>query len=100
MIEQPEALVPLDINITQSVGLVDFYNPKDHFIGEFDPKLLKQWMDKIMEYFQDEDVVYLAIHPSCDPLKTAKILSASSEHGDSIQVVICGTDCDDVKEIR
>ena len=31
---------------------------------------------------------------------TTKVLSAAAEHGDEIQVVVVGTDCDDVKEVK
>ena len=93
-------MTPLFTNTTNTVGLVDMNNPKDHFIGEFSPLLLKQWADMVLENFPDEDVVYLAIHPNQDPMVTTKVLSAASEHGDEIQVVVGGTDCDDVKEVK
>ena len=89
-------MTPLFTNTTNTVGLVDMNNPKDHFIGEFSPLLLKQWADMVYENFQNEDVVYLAIHPNQDPMNTAKVLAAAAEHGDEIQVVVCGTDCNDV----
>lgn len=88
-------MIPILTNATNTVGLVDMDNPKPDFIGEFDPLLLKQWADMVYEQFGN-DVVYLAIHKSKDPMNTARCLSAASEHGDSIQAMVCGVDCDDV----
>lgn len=89
-------MIPLSTNATNTVGLVDTNNPKADFIGEFNPLLLKQWVDMLMEHMGDEDVVYLAVHKSEDPMITSRVLSAAVEHGDEIQVMVVGTDCDDV----
>ena len=89
-------MIPLSTNATNTVGLVDSYNPKEDFIGEFDPVLLKQWVDLITDTFSAEDVVYLSIHKSTDPMNTARVLSAAAEYGDELQVMVCGVDNDDV----
>jgi hypothetical protein len=91
-------MIPISTNASNTVGLVDMNNPKDNFIGEFSPLLIKQWADMVCENFVGEDVVYLAIHKH--PVKSYRILSAASEHGDEIQVVVCGTDCDDIMEMK
>ena len=89
-------MIPISTNQSNTVGLVDMNNPKDHFIGEFDPNLLKMWAEQVAEIFAGEDCVYLSIHKHEDLMNTARVLSAASEYGDSIQVVVCGLDCDDV----
>jgi hypothetical protein len=89
-------MIPISVNSTNTVGLVDSYNPKEDFVGEFDPVLLKQWAELVVETFTGEDVVYLSVHKNPDPMNTTRVLSASIEHGDEIQVMVCGTDCDDV----
>ena len=86
-------------NESGTVGLVDMHNPKDRFVMEVDPFLLKQWAEMVHEQFAGEDVVYLSIHPHKDPANTTKHLSASAEYGDSLQVIVCGTDCDDVPKV-
>jgi hypothetical protein len=83
-------------NESNTVGLVNMANPKEAFIAEVDPVLLKQWAEMVAEQFAGEDVVYLAVHKHPDPHNTTRHLSAASEHGDELQVVLCGTDCDDV----
>jgi len=83
-------------NESKTVGLIDMYNPKEHFILEVDPLLLKQWGEMVYEQFQGEDVVYISVHPHPDKMNTTKHMSAAAEYGDSLQVVVCGTDCDDV----
>lgn len=83
-------------NESHTVGLVDMPNPKDAFIAEVDPLLLKQWAEMVHEQFQAEDVVYLSVHKHQDPMNTTRHLSAAAEHGDELQVVLCGTDCDDI----
>jgi uncharacterized membrane protein len=89
-------MIPINTNATGTVGLVEMNNPKSHFMMEVNPVLLKQWADAVMENLGTEDVVYLSVHRHTDPMNTARILSASAEYGDEIQVVVCGTDCDDV----
>ena len=89
-------MTPLSINASNTVGLVDMSNPKEDFIGEFDPVLLKQWAERVLENFAGEDVVYLSIHKNSDSMITARCLAASIEHGDEVQVIVCGADCDDV----
>lgn len=84
-------------NASHTVGLVMMYNPKDKFVAEVNPLLLKQWAEMVHEQFCKEDVVYLAIHDHPDPNNTTKHISASAEYGDELQVVLCGTDCDDIK---
>lgn len=91
----------LESNITQTVGLIDAYNPKDHFIGEFDPVLLLEWAQKVLDTYGPDDAVYIALHPSKDPNNnTSRFLAASAEHGDSIQVMLAGVDCDDVLKVK
>jgi hypothetical protein len=89
-------MIPISTNQSNTIGLVDMNNPKSHFIGEFDPTLLKMWAEQVAETFAGEDCVYLSIHKHEDRMNTARILAAAAEHGDSIQVVVCGVDCDDV----
>jgi hypothetical protein len=83
-------------NPSNTVGLIDMHNPKPDFILEVDPLLLKQWADMVHEQFGGEDVVYISVHNHPDPANTTRHMSASAEYGDSLQVVVCGTDCDDV----
>jgi len=89
-------MTPISTNATNTVGLVDMHNPCEHFIGEFEPKLLLAWAQQVAEMYAGEDCVYLSIHPSEDLMVTAKVLAAASEYGESLQVAVCGTDCDDV----
>lgn len=83
-------------NESHTVGLVEMNNPKDAFIAEVDPLLLKQWAEMVLEQFPNESVVYLSVHKHPDPMNTTRHISAAAEHGDELQVVLCGTDCDDV----
>lgn len=83
-------------NPSNTVGLVKFYNPKENFIMEISPLLLKQWADMVFDEFTFESVVYLSVHKSEDPMTTARCLSASKEYGDETQVSVCGPDNDDV----
>jgi hypothetical protein len=89
-------MTPLSINASNTIGLVDMHNPHEDFVMEIDPSLLKAWADMVADNFTGEDVVYLAVHKLDDPMQTARCLSASAEYGDEIQVMVCGTDCDDV----
>ena len=83
-------------NDSKTVGLIIMNNPKESFIAEIDPLLLKQWAEMVYEQFGAEDVVYISVHKHLDPMNSTRHLSASSEHGDELQVVVCGTDCDDI----
>lgn len=85
-------------NESKTIGLVEMNNPKDHFVCEVDPLLLKQWAEMVYDQFSGEDVVYLAVHKHPD--NSSRVLTASMEHGDELQVVVCGTDCDDIKEMK
>lgn len=94
-------VIILESNTTNTVGVVDVYNPKDHFIGEFDPVLLLDWAKKIVDVLGPDEQVYLALHPSKDPNNnTSRFLAASAEHGDSLQVIVAGVDCDDVLKVK
>lgn len=83
-------------NESGTVGLVNIANPKEAFVAEVDPLLLKQWAEMVYEQFPDEDAVYISVHKHADPHNTTRHLSAASEYGDELQVLLCGTDCDDV----
>ena len=83
-------------NPTGTVGIISMYNPKDAFIAEVNPLLLKQWAELVYEQFQFDDVVYISLHKHPDSMNTVRHLSATEEFGDEVQVVLCGTDCDDV----
>lgn len=85
-------------NPSRTVGLVIMNNPKSDIIAEVNTLLLKQWAEMVHEQFGNEEVVYIAMHRHTDPKNTARILTASAEHGDELQVIVCGTDCDDIKE--
>jgi len=92
----PEKTEVLTKNDTATVGVIKSYNPKEDFVMEVKPSLLKEWAGEIITHLGTEDVIYLSVHRHTDPMNTARILSASAEYGDEIQVVVCGTDCDDV----
>jgi hypothetical protein len=85
-------------NESRTVGLVIMHNPKPDVIAEVDTLLLKQWAEMVHEQFGSEEVVYLALHKHPDPNNTTRVLTASAEHGDELQVVLCSTDGDDIKE--
>ena len=89
-------MIPLTTNPDGTVGVIDAYNPKDDFILEVNPRLLKEWSDEIMTHLGSEDVVYLSVHKHEDPMETTRCLTASAEYGGSLQVMVIGTDCDDV----
>ena len=89
-------LIPISTNSTNTVGLVDMNNPKEDFIMTVNPLLLKHWAEMVMENFAGEDCVYLSVHKNHDPMVTARVLCAAAEHGEELQVVVCGTDNDDV----
>lgn len=93
MTEQPLIILS---NASNTVGLISMHNPKDHFIAEINPLLLKQWAEMVYEQFPDEDVVYISLHAHPDPMNTARHLAAAAEYGDELQVMVCGCDCDDV----
>lgn len=81
-------------NPDSTVGLTDFNNPKSDYIGKFNPVLLKEWVEMILDTFGD-DYVYLAVHKSEDPTVTARVLTAADEYGDPLQVAVCGMEDDD-----
>lgn len=89
-------MIPLTTNASETVGVIDAYNPKEDFVMEAKPNLLKEWVDELLTHFGSEDVVYLSIHKHEDPMETTRCLTASADYGGSVQVMIIGTDCDDV----
>lgn len=89
-------MIPISTNATNTIGLIDMHNPKEDFIMTAEPHLLKQWAEMVLEQFEGDDCVYLSVHKNHDPMVTARVLCAASEHGDELQVVLCGTDNDDV----
>lgn len=84
----------LIFNPDSTVGLADFNNPKSDYIGKFNPKLLKEWAELILDTFGD-DYVYLAVHKNLDPMVTARVLTAADEYGDPLQVAVCGMEDED-----
>lgn len=84
-------------NASNTVGLIMAYNPKQDFVAEVNPLLLKQWAEMVYEQFGEEDVVYVSVHRHPDVLNTARQISAASEYGDDLRVVVCGTDCNDIE---
>lgn len=93
-------MIPIIQNPSQTVGLMDGDNPKEDFHGTFNPLLLKEWIESIIEHFGSDDSVCIAFHSknspcSADPNCTAVMLAASTEVCDSLQVCVCGYNNDD-----
>ena len=85
----------LSSNPDKTVFVASAENNKEDFIGQFNPYLLKEWVERIIEAHGDE-VVYLYSHRA-SVTTTAKFLSASLEHGGEKQVCCAGVDNDDVE---
>lgn len=90
-----EPVIPILSTSDQTIGLCENFNDTEDFIGEFQASKLKTWSEWILQNYGDA-VVYLYSHHNANPESTARIVSASVEHGDRVQVVVCGVDCDDV----
>ncbi len=95
----PEPINTILSTPDQTIGLCETFNNTEDFIGEFHSSKLKTWIDWVLQNYGDT-VVYLYSHHNANPESTARLLSASVEHGDRMQVVVCGVDCDDVVELR
>jgi len=88
-------MIPIIENPQHTVGLLDGENPKEDFVGTFNPVFLKEWAEMIIMQFGAEEAVCIAFHKKqspceADPNCTAVMLAASTELCDSLQVCVAG----------
>jgi len=83
-------LTVLSHNPDKTVGLCEGDNPKSFYIGAFNPLLLKEWIDLVLETYGPDNIIFLSQHPSAEC--TGVALCAASEYCDSLQVVVTGLD--------
>ena len=83
----------LQSNPKHTVGIVNGTNPISDYIGKYNPVLLKEWLELVIENFGSEPV-YLSSHKSIDPDNSAHILSVSDEYCDEVQVCVTGLEHD------
>jgi hypothetical protein len=79
---------PISVNETNTVGVACGYNNISDFCGKFDTRILKEWLDKVLETYGDSEV-YLYSHLNSDPKVSARALTASDEYDTDIIQVGC-----------
>ncbi len=80
-------------NTEQTIALCTGYNNKADFIGLFNPKMLRDFAQTILDNFGEEPVyMYSHYSKSC----TARALSASQTYGDEIQIGLSGMTTDNI----